>query len=496
MELILAPFNESNPCGSDYKYEDAFLAIEAEIDKSNSMLEGMSTDWDKILSASLDLLQKSTKDIKVFSWWLYATLKKDGASSLESSLSTLNTLLFTYENKLFPKSKKVKVSSMKWLESLLEKEILLENGSVNSAVDTEVFFKLFQDLEKNFSLCVEEEVSIFRKIRSVLDRDMKSKQITSIAVTTPVVKAKSIQTENSQPSTISSDSQAKQVFRNFKKTALLLQKYYMNLNSFDIRSIRLVRMVAWMEIDELPMDTDGKTPLHSPSELSINGIEDLLAEEKFNEALHILESLLSLSPFWLEGHFMVFNILTELAQVKAANEVKNTLMTFVKANDRILELKFQDNTPFASKKLKAWLSESSNEISVSKNETNIVDIREETITKAHVLAKKKQIKEAMKLLQEQSTLAINKEDRFHWRLAKAELAVEFGKKDVALALLEELKKDIDKYNLDEWQPELAGKVFSLYLKTFNRTTVDLEDLNSAYARLCKIDIAQALEITI
>lgn len=491
-EKILTPFNESNPCGSDYKYEDAFLAIEAEIDQSNSMIEGVSTDWNEVQHASLSLLENSTKDIKVFSWWLYATWKKDGVSSLEASLTTFNTFLSTYKEKLFPKSKKVKLSSLNWLEDLLEKEILDENGSVNSAINAEVFIKLFKDLEHNFSLSIDEEVSAFRKLRSALERDLKAKEI----VKAPPLKQKTTQTTNAQISEITSEAEANQVLKTLKKTALLLQKYYMNLDSFDIRSIRLVRMVAWMEIDELPMDTDGKTPLRPPSEISINEIEDLLEEEKFDEALQALETLLSLSPFWFEGHFMAFNILTQLAQVKAANEVKNSLITFVKANDSVLELNFQDNTPFASIKLKAWLAESSSEISMSKNELDIVDTRAETIANAHALANKKQIKEAMKLLQEQSVLAINKEDRFHWRLAKAELAVEFGKKDVALALLDELRSDIDRYNLDEWQPELAGKVFSLYLNTFNRTTVDLEDLNTAYARLCKIDIAQALEITI
>jgi len=67
---------------------------------------------------------------------------------------------------------------------------------------------------------------------------------------------------------------------------------------------------------------------------------------------------------------------------------------------------------------------------------------------------------------------------------------------VAKALLEDLKSEIDKYNLDEWKPKLAAQVFSLYLNTFNRTQVDLEDINTTYARLCKIDIEQALEIQI
>jgi len=492
-DKILNPLTESAPCGTDYKYEDAFLAIEAEIDKSNSMLEGVSTDWNEVKKASLDLLENSTKDTKIFCWWAYATWKSDKAAGLQTALNLFNSLLTTYEDKLFPKSKKVKISSLTWLEELLNEEILDERGNVSASINPEEFISLFKELETNFSLTVKDDVAIFRKLRSALERELKAQEVEAKPAPVTTTSPASSSTELGE---INSDADAAKVLRSIKKQAGVLHTYYRGQDSFDIRSIRLVRFIAWLDIDELPMDTDGKTPLNPPSELSIDEIESLVAQEKFDEALQSLESLLSLSPFWLEGHFMTFNILTQLTQTKAANEVKNGLITFVKANDKILDLSFKDTTPFASLKLKQWLAESSSEVSVSKNDLDIVDTKAETIEQAYALAKKKKIKEAMGLLQTQYGLAVSNEDKFHWRLAKAEMAAEFGKTDVALALLEDLKRDIDRYNLDEWKPELAARVFSLYLNTFNRTQVDVEHINTAYARLCKIDIKQALEIKI
>lgn len=491
-EQILTPLSETAPCGSDYKYEDTFLAIEAEIDKTNSMTEGVVTDWNSVLIDSLDLLSTQTKDTKVFCWWAYATWKKEGVSSLEKSLKLFCELTNTYQQNLFPKSKKVKLSSLLWLEEALNKELFDERGSLAVPLNVDTFLPLLKELETSFSLCVEEDVAVFRTLKSALEREKKVLEAEAVVAKTPA----KVASQTSEINEITSDEEAVSVLRSLKKNAGLLHQYYRAKDSFNVRSIRLVRLLAWLEIDELPMDTDGKTPLNGPSELSIDEIDTLVEEEKFEEALEKLESLLCLSPFWLDGHFMTFNILSQLSQTKAANEVKNALITFVKANDGVLDLHFKDTTPFASLKLKQWLAESSSEVSVSKNDLDIEDTKTQIIEKAYALAKKKQMKEAMELLQEQSVLAINKEDRFHWRLVKAELAVEFGKKDVALALLEELKRDIDRYRLDEWQPVLAGRVFSLYLNTFNRTTEDLDDLNNAYARLCKIDIAQALEITI
>ena len=371
--------------------------------------------------------------------------------------------------------------------------MLDERGSLSVSLNLEIFLALLKELETNFALIVEEEVSVFRKLRSAIERDLKAQETASV----PTVSASAVtQNSSSEISEINSDADAAKVLRSVKKNANLLHTYYRSQDASDIRSIRLVRFLSWLEIDSLPMTEDGKTLLNPPSEMSINAIDELILEEKFDEALDVLESLIALSPFWLDGHFIAFDLLTKMGHMTCASEVKNALVAFVKADNTILDLSFKDTTPFASIKLKNWLVESMGEVVGNSTTDSEADEKEQVLEKAYALAKKKQIKEAMALLQSKHSSAVNREDKFHWRLAKAGMAVEFGKNNVALALLEELKRDIDKYSLDEWKPELAAKVFNLYLSSFNRTQVDIEDINTVYARLCKIDIKQALEIKI
>lgn len=492
-EQILIPIDESSACGIDYKYEDAFIFIESEIDKSNSMVEGVSTDWSKVLNDSQILLEKSTKDTKIFCWWIYSIWKQEGVLGLEKALNIFNKLLLTYEDNLFPKSKKVKISSLNWLEELLNKEMLDERGSLLVSTNFESFFSILEELELNFALTIKEDITVFKKLRLAFERESKAQKAEEIVVPIPV-EPKVSQNISVEISEINSSSDAVKILRTLKKNATLLHNYYRSEDVSDIRSVRLVRFLSWLEIDSLPISEDGKTPLNPPSKTSTDIIDELIEEEKFEEALDSIESLVSLSPFWLYGHFMAFNLLTKMGHLACALEVKNALISFVKADEKILELSFKDTTPFASIELKNWLTMSMDNVindSITKNES---DEKEQVIEKAYELAKKKKIKDAMELLQNHHVSAVNNEDKFHWRLAKARLAVEFGKNNVALALLEELKKDIDKYSLDEWKPELAAKVFSLYLNNFNRTQVDIEDINTVYARLCKIDIKQALEI--
>jgi len=495
---ILDPISESLPCGSDYKYEDAYLSLEAEVDKVNSMSEDTSTDWSKVRYEAEDILSTKSKDIKIMCWYTYASWKTSGVSGLQQALELFNSLLEEYKEKLFPKSKRVKSSALGWLEELLQNELLDDRYTLVVSLNEENFLELFDSLQRLFSQCIDEDVSLFSKLRSALSRAIKEKEVAEEASSSSSTSSQS----TSQSSVavefndIADDNDAAKVLRSMKKNMGLLHNYWRAKESGDLRAIRLVRILSWLDIDSLPLHDNGKTPLNPPSELSLNQIEEHISNEEYVEAFDKIENLIALSPFWLEGHYLAAELLEKMDQKRAALEIKNHLVAYIKADEKILDLTFNDTTPFASLEMKQWLAASMDGVATSTVSAQEDDPKERVIEDAYKKAKKHEIKEAMELLQDAYIGAVNNEDKFHWRLAKAELAIEFNKKEIALALLEDLQKDIERYNLEEWKPELAAKVFSLYLNTFNRTTVDLEDLNSAYTRLCKIDITQALEIKI
>lgn len=480
------------PCGSDFKYEDIYLSIDAEIDKSNNVIEGMETDWNSVSSSTEEVLSKHTKDVKVLCWWAYALWKQEQWTGLEKALPVFNTLLSTYKDTLFPKSKKVKLSSMNWLEEKLNEDVLDDNGNISGHIDHQKFFDFFSELEKNFALTILEEKSIFSKIQRALKRTIDEKEAQSKV--SEEKKEASNKPASSEVDEIASDSDAAKILSTMKKNATLLKNYWREKEHGSLGAIRLTRMISWLETDGLPMNEDGKAPLNSPSQETIDEIDTLYTEEKYTEALEKVEHLISFSPFWLDGHFISFNILTALGDTKAALEVKNALIAYVNADRKVLELSFRDSTPFASVKVKEWIGQStgsSESSEVSKQDSK----HEQTLEECYSLAKKKNIKEAMKILQTNYASAPNKEEQFLWRISHAELAQEFGKNELALALVEDLKREIDLYKLDEWNPKLSARVFTLFLG-FKRTLVDVEELQAVYARLCKIDVEEALEIKI
>lgn len=120
--------------------------------------------------------------------------------------------------------------------------------------------------------------------------------------------------------------------------------------------------------------------------------------------------------------------------------------------------------------------------------------KEDVKNSIDALAQSGKLKEAMYKIEKQYDDSSSIEDKFNWRLYHAQLAVEFNKKDIAFALLDDLQKTIDKFNLDEWNPKLASKVYTLILNTFSNIDIENEKLEQIYKRLCITDINSAFEI--
>ena len=118
LEEIVRPIDDAAPCGVDYKYEDEFLAIEAEVDKANSMVEGVSPDWALVASASASLLAAKTKDVKLLCWWSYAMWRTGHSGGLAQALESFAAVLESFSTEIFPKSVKVKRSSLSRLSMI------------------------------------------------------------------------------------------------------------------------------------------------------------------------------------------------------------------------------------------------------------------------------------------------------------------------------------------------------------------------------------------
>ena len=512
--LILKAFSESSPCGEDSKYEDSFLFIEQEIDKNNSVTQDSATDWKLIVKKSQDFLSKESKDLKIASWFIYGLWKIDSWKGLKKGLFIYNELLTKFKDDIYPKSKKAKTNIFSWLEESLTNDILLIQNNKDSIFSELDFLELFKNLDLNINVHLDTKNNNFRKlIRFINDLvDVKNKEIEKIENVKKIEEKKQEKKEknaeeitqkkelqkNNEITIISNDADAIKVLRNFKKSAVLLSDYYRKEKISDLKALRITRLLSWLDTEGLPNSQDNKTLLNPPSELELDELENLYKNKEYDEAFYLTEEILEVSPFWIDGHYYSYNILLKTKNFDEAEEIKNTLISFLKTNEGILKLSFIDDMPFASNKTKKWIQE---ELSSTQNsdypvKEDITDENKNILLKVNDLANDNKVKEAMTLLNQKYQSSLNTEEKFNWRVHHAELAIEFDKKEIALALLEELEKDIKKFHLNEWNPKLASKVYSLLLNSFSSIEIETNRLEQIYKNLCKTDINSAFEIKI
>lgn len=492
--MITNPIPGETPAGSDVRYDDAYMLIEAEIDKAGSMSESAVTDWRVVRDESEKLLAQRSKDLKLAVWWTLGRYRLSGMEGLAEALEALDALLGKYTQSLFPRSPKGRLNALVWLETQLEAALLTEQDHKVPPVQAEHFLERFRALKGHLKPLCGADHSLFRELCRRLESSVAEVKERAQAQIPP--KSASPGAAPALPEAVGSDADATKLLNQLKKSAGVLSGYWRGRALDDRRAMRLVRMISWLEIEGVPEASNGKTMLNPPSAERVEKIGSLVEAGEYGEALELVENILFRVPFWLEGHRLAFDILTAAGKTEAASELRQMAAGFVNVHQGITERAFRDGTPFAPAALKSWLGDAAADggaaVPAAAGEQG--DRFELLGLECYALLGKKQTKEAMRMLHAAHAAAASGEERFRCRLLHAEVAVEAGKPQMALALIGELEQEVERYGLDAWRPDLAARVYTLLLNSFDRTQLEHEQRDAAYQRLCRVDTAGAIDI--
>ncbi|WP_164968150.1 type VI secretion system protein TssA [Arcobacter sp. CECT 8986] len=479
---ILNQIDDKSIVGEDFKYNDSFLLIEQEIDKTHSAQFDGTTDWEFVLNNSYELLNTKSKDLKIATWWIYSIWKKDSFFGLEKNLEIYIDFIKSFNENLYPKSLKAKTNTIAWFDETITNELI--NHNFQDKVNQINFLEYFKQLCIVYNQILNNDEKYFKKVIKVLSEKIAQDEQSKIEHQ----KKQEDKKEEPQQLDSISESTVSSSLSLLKKTATNLSSYYRQKDFADLKSIKITRFLSWLEVDELPINENGITPLNPPSILEIDELKQLFNEKKYEEALILCEEIIQMCPFWLDGHYYSFKILEAIDKQYISKEVQNQFISYIKTNNGLLNLSFQDKTPFASAKTKSWIKK---ELETNENSDSTTNQNDELD-----LEEISDLKEAMKKIEEMYSQSKSEKDKFLLRIKHLEIAINFNKDDISLALFDELNKNIKKFNLVEWNPKIVSKVYSLVLNYFTSVQIKREKLEKMYAVLCKIDIDKALEINI
>jgi type VI secretion system protein ImpA len=108
IDAILAPIPGDNPAGEDLRYSPSYDEIKEArraddmLDRGDWQREIKTSDWDKVITVSVDALTKKTKDLQIAAWLTEALIKTEDFSGLVMGLTILNGLLRDYWDNVYP----------------------------------------------------------------------------------------------------------------------------------------------------------------------------------------------------------------------------------------------------------------------------------------------------------------------------------------------------------------------------------------------------------
>jgi len=271
------------------------------------------------------------------------------------------------------------------------------------------------------------------------------------------------------------------------------------------------------------MREQGSSPsydfLVSPSTEVRQNLKRLSAESNWEELLRI--ALITAGEpcgrAWLDVQRYIWKASNEAGHYSIASTVIAALQSLLKDIPELHTWTLDDDTPVANPETQRWLEEmvipapTASELqheeaqsvsaeAYSSHSAQSGEEAEEAIPDAFDLARdmirRGQLSPAIQLLVRDAAQQPSGRARFQRRLQVAQLCAGAGQNKIAHPLLEELVKEIEERNLEEWEAsEMIARPLALLLECLDSSSDTNGVREELFSRLCRIDPIAAMDVS-
>jgi type VI secretion system protein ImpA len=257
--------------------------------------------------------------------------------------------------------------------------------------------------------------------------------------------------------------------------------------------------------------------LVSPATEIRQNLKRLSAEANWEELLRV--ALIAAGEpcgrAWLDVHRYLWKASNEAGYYPIAATVITTLQSLVKDIPELPTWTLDDDTPTANPETQRWLEEmvipklpeppqeepnpEPEPVYAARNETSREDAEDavpDAFDLARDLIQRGQLSQAIQLLVRDAAQQPSGRARFQRRLQVAQLCVGAGQNKIAHPVLEELVKEIEHRNLEEWEAsEMIAQPLALLLKCLDPSNDANGQREALFSRLCRIDPIAAMDVS-
>jgi type VI secretion system protein VasJ len=266
---------------------------------------------------------------------------------------------------------------------------------------------------------------------------------------------------------------------------------------------RYRRLASWAKIESPPLHTDGLTQIPPPAPMIIGALTDLRDEGNWSGLIQNAEQKVSQFVFWFDLNCMVAEGLKQMGPdyQNALDAVCYETACFFQRFAGVEKLSFADGTPFAEAQTLKWLKAirwdagSGGQVAGAVS-SDADDAFNAVVRKALAMGRKKQLVQAVDLLQKQMLSCTSRCRQLRWRLAIVQVLVAVKKPQLAMPHLDQIIADIDAFNLEEWDPAVALEGLTAAWKGYNAQNAKEQKVRAVEIlnRIARINPAQALRM--
>jgi len=488
------PISIDKPCGADIRYDPAFDELQTEVDKLSSPATAGTVNWEKVGRFASDILMNKSKDLLVASYLSVALIHTRRNDGFSVGLKIYQELLERFWEDLYPQKARMRgrTRSIEWWIEKAENALKQARDISFPPAQLAMIKESLNRLDSFLSEHIENSPSLgpikeyFNELSASGEEAMESNPPTASALEPveekPAIPIGTRPHEPEEFSLASKITSQQEAGKTLNDGLLKISEASFFLWQQDLASpqvYRLSRTAAWYAVNELPPSSNGQTRISPPATQVKNLLLDLRNNGNAEALLKTAESRLSQYIFWIDLNRLAAEALARLGSrfEKAHDAVCEETAFLLHRLPGLEELSFSDGTPFATPDTKQWLKgiafqgtgqkepdhgsadQSGNEsieISISKNMAEMQN-----------LVRKGKLIDALESVQLNLRNCLSQREKLLWRLALSQMLVDLGKSRFALPHLEQVLKDVDKFWLEEYDPDLAMRGYKLAWLAFD-----------------------------
>ena len=499
--------SDDKPAGAEPSYEPEFEELEAEIEKLSSPASKETADWKKVARLASAILAEKSKDLRVASRLAVSWIQIDKMEGFLYGVRLFADLIENFWDDLYPPKKRMR-GRMGAIEWWLEKAERFLSQKKPEPMSAEKLDDIKNELKRLDGLFAEKvpDPPMIRGLQRFVDSipavkpevpepvpepepepvakpeltpktessaEEKENKPTPVS-TKPAAQPEPVFAEPTPANTVqmidtvavTSEQDAIKALKAALGNVRQLAVFWRENNLVDPMGYRCTRIASWTLVKSPPPATqENKTAIPAPDAIFRNSIADLQSRGNYEGLLKTIEGRISQYPFWLDLSRITARTLADMGEryKLASDAVCMETAHFTARVPGIEKLAFQDGTPFADEETNNWLKSlglgpvlaetfgAASSGTSSEEEQHMAEIYDE----ARELFEKKKAPEALYMLQKELDGSLSGKRKLLWRLRMCRLMIEAKKVRLAVPHLERILKDIDSFNLEQWEPDLA-----------------------------------------